>query len=878
VRSGPGPRILEVVADDLCIACGACIHACPEDVVEPFYDRGRGAHEVRVTDAKSCVPCPAPCDDVCPSIRVDLLGLLGGDAPAVLDRVGPVESIHLGHAPQHQWNGVSSSGGVIRAFVADALRRGVPVIALAQQEASEGAGSGEGGYAPALLESSDELSRLPGSIYHGVSFTRCIGLLRGLRRPCLLVCTPCQLEGIRAYLRRCEPGLEAKLGLVVGLICGWMYSDHALSAFAFQKGIGAPLIDAGYRGESQVGLLKLVTAEGTAAFDRRRFDDFAAELDYRSSFGAPMNRLRCRLCQDHLNVLADVAVGDAWLRRTGGRKLSLVVTRTPRGRDALAALADAGLVVLERAAAGDLRESQSDDLVDGESARKLAAFLAERGVVAPRFEFGAADPEPALARVDRWRLRFELVLRALARGRRYRLYRWLYLARQPKPLRRLVPGVAWRALGVARRLGSRLRRSRRTAGPRILVSGLCLQGNKGGPAIALSLMQQIRVHRPEARFRFCVPQGDLAYELPWARRYGVDVVEDFQPSDLGGLGLRRGPAQQRARLRRVAGFLAALWRADVLLEMSAISYVGPPVGTEAGVLTSRRVRHGALARRLRKPVIAWTQSYGPFSTPRIRELARRDLGAQKLVLCRGEESAAQVRELLPGQPIRCFPDVAVVLEHDPAFGEDYCHALFGSGDLGRLVTLSPSAVLHARTPSPQGPSGHVRQMAELCRRLEARGQPVLLVPHTHRPGRPDPRVCDTAVCREILDALGRDSGVELVREDFSPAELKSIISAAAVHVSGRYHGLVAALSSGVPCVALSWHHKYRDLMRVYEMEDFVCDGVADDVAGACLDRIDKLLASPSELRRRLQRAQARAEAQVAKNTRLVVEWLEEVTR
>ena len=31
------PKILQVVDDDMCIACGACIEACPENVVRPSY-------------------------------------------------------------------------------------------------------------------------------------------------------------------------------------------------------------------------------------------------------------------------------------------------------------------------------------------------------------------------------------------------------------------------------------------------------------------------------------------------------------------------------------------------------------------------------------------------------------------------------------------------------------------------------------------------------------------------------------------------------------------------------------------------------------------------------------------------------------------------
>jgi len=43
---------------------------------------------------------------------------------------------------------------------------------------------------------------------------------------------------------------------------------------------------------------------------------------------------------------------------------------------------------------------------------------------------------------------------------------------------------------------------------RILVTGLCLQGNKGGPAIALSLKNQISKYLDSAEFVFAVPSRD----------------------------------------------------------------------------------------------------------------------------------------------------------------------------------------------------------------------------------------------------------------------------------------------------------------------------------------------------------------------------------
>jgi polysaccharide pyruvyl transferase WcaK-like protein len=57
-----------------------------------------------------------------------------------------------------------------------------------------------------------------------------------------------------------------------------------------------------------------------------------------------------------------------------------------------------------------------------------------------------------------------------------------------------------------------------------------------------------------------------------------------------------------------------------------------------------------------------------------------------------------------------------------------------------------------------------------------------------------------------------------------PAEvIKGVIRECDVLVAARYHSIIAALSVGVPVVALGWHHKYVEVLRLFAQEENLCD-------------------------------------------------------
>lgn len=351
---------------------------------------------------------------------------------------------------------------------------------------------------------------------------------------------------------------------------------------------------------------------------------------------------------------------------------------------------------------------------------------------------------------------------------------------------------------------------------RVMITGLCLQGNKGGPALAFSLVAQLEKIFPELEVFMSVPSREFEYEKNWAARSGIDVVSDFSHLDLIAY-LFYLPV--KFKRDRVAGWIAALKTADLVVDLSGVSYVGPPQGTTKRVVLNGRFKYYLFSRLFGKPFLAWTQSYGPFSNGVVRLLARNDLARLPVIMCRGEQCSKEVGDLLPGKRVQVYPDVALTLPFNRDEGQ---RLVAEAGTRGPFVSLSPSSVLYSKSPDTGSVNAHVEDCVELCRIVAATGRAVLIVPHSYRSGDHDPLACDFAVGALVCEAARREGlKVAQLGGDRSAVELKSVISNADIHVGGRYHSLVAALSSGVPAVALSWHAKYADLLDQFGLGEQV---------------------------------------------------------
>lgn len=355
-----------VIKSGMCIGCGACTFT--KSGVTLRFDQERMMFQPDSIGDENAAK-------VCPAVQVDLddlqRKLFPGDE---ISEHGVVKGVYLAQSKDLTRNLNASSGGLIKEIMLEYLRDSSidGVIALSHKEGLS--------YEPKLIKSAQEVDSLPGSIYHNNSLENALKILHQCVKPVVLVGIPCQLEGIYNYIFNFNPALRSKIHATIGLICGWNYSLHALKAICHFKDVPYDrLTNVSYRGGGAVGKLRLQTLNGETVVNRR------TDLSYHVAFDSSFNIPRCHLCVDHVNFLADIVVGDAWLPSTVKSKtgVSIVVCRTDAAKKLLNDISAAGKIELTPATTEEITESQSRNFTFGDFSHSYAEYLRGIGEYTP---------------------------------------------------------------------------------------------------------------------------------------------------------------------------------------------------------------------------------------------------------------------------------------------------------------------------------------------------------------------------------------------------------------------------------------------------------------------------------------------------------------
>ncbi|MEE2001476.1 polysaccharide pyruvyl transferase family protein [Alkalimonas sp. MEB108] len=301
------------------------------------------------------------------------------------------------------------------------------------------------------------------------------------------------------------------------------------------------------------------------------------------------------------------------------------------------------------------------------------------------------------------------------------------------------------------------------------------------------------------------------------RRKSVDLTDWISrlPSPLIRLLNRYGMVTER--------------QVDAVLEASGFAY-GDQWPLQFLQNTAREVERFAKAG---KPFIFMPQAFGPFESQASKAAMRQIIQHARLIFVRDAISKQHLESCVSPLPAHVIqsPDFTIGLSPEalPQAAAPYA-ALIPNNKV-----ISPFHHANAE----QLKDDYLAAFVQAANQLYQTGYQVKLVNHEGKE--------DAELCQHIQARATHAEVVEM--ED--PLAVKAYIGGASLVVSSRFHGAINALSQGVPCIATSWSHKYRQMMQDFGMEDYCIEALTPE---SLLQNLTQLIENQQSITTKLQTA------------------------
>jgi colanic acid/amylovoran biosynthesis protein len=284
----------------------------------------------------------------------------------------------------------------------------------------------------------------------------------------------------------------------------------------------------------------------------------------------------------------------------------------------------------------------------------------------------------------------------------------------------------------------------------------------------------------------------------------------------------------------------------------------------------RHVLSVILASFLKRPVILYACSIGPFVGKQNRKLAKYALDRVDVIILREKQSLEYLRELGVSKPkIHETADVAFLLEscQGQRAKELFDKYIKVKGKLSIGFSVRPYDFPMEEDPLEKT-EAYITAIARLAdyaiQRHQAR---VFFVPQGLVGS-----YNDLSLSQDVVDRINQKENVHIISEDFSPQELKSLYSLMDLFVGVRMHANIFALGAQVPVLAIAYEPKTYGIMAELKLEDFVVD-IRKITFEELRPRLDRLVADREKLKKVLASEVPRVMDKAAASGKIVAEFL-----
>lgn len=225
-----------------------------------------------------------------------------------------------------------------------------------------------------------------------------------------------------------------------------------------------------------------------------------------------------------------------------------------------------------------------------------------------------------------------------------------------------------------------------------------------------------------------------------------------------------------------------------------------------------------------KKSILLPQAFGPFTSERIKQAFRQIIDSVDLVFTRDEISYKHISQLsVPMEHIKIAPDFTNLVQGiAPAY----------INDLAGRPCIIPNYRMIDKTESTVSTT-YLTFLASSIEHLLKQGMKPFILIHERN---------DAELGAQLQAHVSQT--IPVIKES-NPLHLKGILGKCYLVIGSRFHGLISALSQGVPCLGAGWSHKYQMLFKSYSCLDLLVD--VNNLQDS-LEKVDSIIHEPTRSR------------------------------
>ena len=353
-------KIKEIIDNNLCHRCGACISICPHDTLD--LDDNLYPREVN-----ECTDCGL-CVKVCSGIEVNFPQFYSNlfDEGTVKDSlIGPFKKASIGHAKNKKIRSSGASGGIVSQILIYLFEKGLIDGALVANTDDKSPWKGKA----VLARSKEDILKAAQSKMTVVPINSLLKDISNEKGKFAFIGLPCQVHAFRK-LAEINPLWNKKIVLVIGLFCHLNLEPEATLVLIKANKINPDDVEkVKYRVGNWPGRMVAYLRDGsTKTLDRTNYLDtynILSRLYY-------MNR--CLYCIDGANELADISIADPWIFDNKGEwkyksaeGWSTIIHRTKAGEKLIADAENDGCIFIEELSIEAIKKGQRSMLTEKKS-------------------------------------------------------------------------------------------------------------------------------------------------------------------------------------------------------------------------------------------------------------------------------------------------------------------------------------------------------------------------------------------------------------------------------------------------------------------------------------------------------------------------------